>query len=332
MSLSKVYRAAFVLLCGVLFFACQTTNHTKDLSLNKLITRKGVIVLKYQESENGLHFISMDYEGNSGFFLLDTGATRSALFEGSNLKVIKHGEAAGTANIFGLAKSGVHTLITNSKLAIGDLKLGHISLAILPERRRSDYQRGDIVPDGILGMDVLSDYKVFIEAETKIVYLIPTDFPDPYLYAGWTPIQLFENPFIETEKKLHFFSLRVGQHLVSAILDTGAEFNAINWNATIIPELKRLRKRLKEDWEVQGAIGDFDPASRVVAHGIKAGRMKWDKHQFLVINFEHLASLGFDDAPLVIAGMPLFRNRSLFLDFENDFVWVKNMPAKEDSE
>jgi len=130
------------------------------------------------------------------------------------------------------------------------------------------------------------------------------------------------NPYSESINELRFFDLRIGGHLIPAILDTGAEFNVLNWDASVIPEIRRLKRKLRQDWEIQGANDVFDPAIRISVESMRAGRMVWSENKFIVMNFDHLDLLGASDKPLVIAGADLLGDRGFYMNFQTNEMWL----------
>jgi len=319
---------------AILFFSftilisqsCATTttiDGVEGIELRKLIAKKDVIALPYRETSRGLIIIPIQTQLGQSDFLIDTGATRSALFKGKEDILIDQSEFAGMANIIGLVNTGHHRMIKVAELSLGKKKYKDLMVAVLPEREEIDAEAFSIDPGGIIGMDILGEYNILVNSDEKQIYFIPYKYPKPFLSRDWKPVYLYHNPYSVLDKNLHFFDVRVGNHIIPAILDSGAEFNVINWNATIIPELRRLQRRLRQDWEIQGALGEFDPAVKIDVNYLRAGQMSWRKSQFIVMNFEHLDGLGFADKPLVVAGSGIFQSESFYLNFDTNQLWLR---------
>lgn len=306
-----------LIICMLFVAACASVSSdtkTKSIALSKLERKKDVIALPYKLNKYGLIYVPIETEKGTKFFLVDTGATRSALFRGQADALIKSGTHYSSAQIIGLASSGRFPLIALNDIKIGKRKFSKTSFAVLPERPE---ENGSINHAGLIGMDILQGFNMFVNSETNTMYLIPEKYPKPENVSGWTPVHLYNHTNL-SDKNLHFFDLRVGGHLIPTVLDTGAEFNIINWDATIIPQLKRLKRRLVQEWEINGAIGDFDPAIKLDVTRMRAGRKRWQKNEFVIMNFDHMDSLGFADKPLAIAGMDIFARKSFYLDLAGD--------------
>jgi len=301
--------------------ACQTNPGSATTPLNNILSGKDVVFVDYKQEPSGLIYVPVNFEDKDGYFLLDTGATRSAIFDDTDLGVMSEAEPAGTVNIFGLVEVGTHQVIKVQNLTVMGKSLNSFDLAILPKQERTDLAFGGV--DGILGMDFLHSYKLYVDEPSKTLHLIPKTRKQPDIIHKWTPLKLYSNPNGEFGNSLNFFNLRVGSHILPALLDTGSELNLINWNATIVPELNRLEKRLRMNWKIQGATGNFDPAVRIGVTSMKAGQMRWKNHEFIVMNFDHLDSIGFEGKPLVVAGMPVLAGQRFFVDFEQRTIWFE---------
>jgi len=307
--------ACFSILVFWLLQGCETGlafREADTVTMQKLLKQKDVVTVPYHQNDSSIIILPVSTPYGIQHFLLDTGATRSAVFNDRQNPMITNAQSTGEANVFGLVNSGRYPLINIPQLKIGEKQFDNLSLALLPKQ-----------PIGLIGMDVMHGYNLLLDSNSNHLHFIPSKYPKPILGARWTPISLFKNPNSEVDRNLHFFNLRVGQHLIPAILDTGAAFNVINWDATIIPELKRLKRKLRKNWQIQGAVDAFDPVVKVKAKGTRAGRTKWKENQFIVMNFDHLDGLGFNDKPLVIAGMDIFKRRSFYINFTSDELWIE---------
>jgi len=317
----------FVLWLG----GCASTSGETDnqLSIFNALDKKGVVTVPYSRSEQGLFIIPIGTENGPLSFLIDTGATRSALFKGEANALIAAAEDAGVANIHGLVNSGRHPIVKIAELKLGQKKFLNLPVAILPERE------GDVfgtfaAPAGLIGMDVMASYNLYVDATKKTISFVPQAFDQVTFPTTWTPVILYHNPRSLIDRDLHFFDIRVGNHLMPAILDSGSEFNVINWEASVIPELRRWKRRLKSEWEVQGAVGEFDPAMRITVKGMRAGQKRWGKNEFIVMNFDHMETLGYQDEPLVVAGSNIFGDNSFFINFASNEMWIKEDIAVTD--
>ncbi len=254
-------------------------------------------------------------------FLVDTGATKSALYKSS---VRKLGYSEDTNSFMKI--HGMNQMEDRPSLLVPYIQLGHeqfanINMAILEDRKSPiDLVR---VPDGLIGMDVLQEFRIFVDARSKTFNLIPKSMPAPLIPTKWQTVVLRENPFLEDKYNLHFLEIRLGNHLIPALLDTGSEENLMNWNVSMFPQLRRARKKMREKWMIEGAVGVFKPQHLVKAENIRSGQKYWRRSEFVVMEFDGLDILGIKDQPFLIAGSALFVDQTFYLDFAENIIRFK---------
>jgi len=56
---------------------------------------------------------------------------------------------------------------------------------------------------------------------------------------------------------------------------------------------------------------------------IRSGQKFWDNKDFVIIDFKSLDILGVVDQPFVVVGMNLFREETIFIDFEQNLLAIK---------
>lgn len=316
-----------ILIIALLFTACATTPKSVE-TFESLISQKEVVSVPYSRNNGGLFIVNVELLGTDAAFLLDTGATRSSIFSDFYEKHSIGAKNDRVVNVHGLVNSGTRPLTEIPNLKIGTLEFDNVALAILPKRIEESHGHDTMKLSGLLGMDIFRNYNLYIEPLTSMIHFIPSGLPRPPVSNKWDQVNLFPNPFSEEDRDLHFFELRVGNFLFPAILDSGAEFSLMNWHVTQIPQIRRLKKRLRKEWEIQGALDKFDPAVKIKVADMRAGAKIWDTNEFIIMNFDHLDVLGIRDKPFIIAGANIFEEQSVFLDFENDKIWFEVPVAK----
>lgn len=326
--LVRIILFTFWIVGAVHITACQTTSTPKIVPIDEVLSRKSTVEIEYVTGENGLIYLPIQLENQSGWFVLDTGATRSAVFKDLNFDLDLSEFQKGEANVFGLIETGTYPLIGDIDFRLSQQSLKNVSFAVLPKRGPPS-KGAKIQADGVLGMDFLQNYQLFADTKNQRLFLLKAGSSEPDIVNSWIAIDLFMNPFTDKEKRLRFFNLRVGNHLLPALLDTGSEYNLINWNATVIPELKRMKRRLRQNWELQGAVGKFSPQALVNVQQLKAGRVKWEQQEFFVLDFQHLNTMGFADRALVIAGYPLLADQDFYMDFNRNRIWIEPEPQTD---
>jgi len=304
--------------------ACASQPKT-PVALQEALDKKIAITVPMRITDKGLIVLeNIEVDGRSLDMVLDTGATHSAVFENASKRLDLNIDTSGKTLVHGMLKSKPRRIVNFSKVKIGSIELLSKPMVILDERE-SDFQDME-THDGLIGMDVLADYQIYVSPHTNELRLIP-NAAKVYVSTYWRRIKLKENPFQSDNRQLHFIDLRVNGKITPAMIDTGAEFSAMNWAAATFAQAKPIRKKLKEDWKLQGAVGTFRPIAKVKFDRIRSGQKFWRYKEFLIIDFESLDILGIEEEPFIIAGMNLLRDQAIFIDFENDFIAMK--PVKD---
>lgn len=303
-----------------LFSACATTSD-KTYTLEQALEKNVAISIPIRVSDRGLIVLEdIKIDGHPVDMVLDTGATQSAIFEASlnrlDTKMLSYGETM----VHGMMQSKQHDIVTLKKLEVGPLQFLTKPMVILDNR---DLGFSDVVEyEGLIGMDVLANYKVYISPKAGELRLIPNraDVLIPYY---WDKVELIENPFLDDNRSLHFIELRVDGRKTPALMDTGSEFSAMNWNSASYTQVKYIRRRLRKDWELQGASGTFEPVAKVKLKRVRSGQKFWENKDFIIMDFESLDILGAEDEPFIIVGMNLLAEETFVLDFENNILAIK---------
>lgn len=301
--------------------ACSTSPDVQTVSIEEMLLSSRTTVLDYETSQGGLVILKLDLpETGSGKFILDTGATTSAIYRNAILPntIIKNG---GYVRIHDMNFSAPRPTIVIQSLFLGSTEIENISFAILDQPKHSETLLNQT--KGIIGLDILSAYKIVIDPSDQKISFIDPQSPPLIFDKTWSSIQLSERPFNKDVLGLHFLELQVNGIDAFALVDTGSEFNVMNWNFRRLRKLRVRRKKLRKAWKVNGAIGEFRPAWAVVLEGIEFGNHAWSHQLFSVHHLALFDVVDLGDKPLMIVGMPFFRGKTILIDFENDVMWIK---------
>lgn len=310
----------WILLSVLLVAGCASTPQG-PLSLQQQIEHPSTITLELLANEAELLVVKAGFPDDSkGRFVIDTGATLSAIYPDVQQRLGLMPLERSSIRIHGMIAAELQPITEMPSLRLEQTTLPPFRIAIIPRgdepknTQRSTFPRND----GVIGMDILEDYHLYIDKPNAIIRLIPRALGPAVLPYNWDVAELTRNPFLEDGRALHFFQLRLGNALTPALLDTGSQYNMMNWNTQRFPRLRAVKKRLRQNWEIQGAVGTFKPVTKILSKNARTGQKFWGDHEFLVLDFESLNVLGIDGKPFVIAGIPLFSEAAVLMDFEND--------------
>ncbi|MEP6342257.1 MAG: retropepsin-like aspartic protease [Maricaulaceae bacterium] len=314
----------FVFTAASFLSACATQTRSPDLGVEliEIIQQLDVVSFPLKKSEYGRWIVPLtindEYEAE---MVIDTGATYSALFETSVEKFNLIESPDKTIRVHGLiTNANTMTTLVNS-LRFGNEFLGSKSFAILPSDDEQDEKFEAY--DGVIGMEVLERYRLYIDGSEKRIYFIPRSSRLIQKPNHYVEVDLYQNPYSELAPSLHFFDLSVKNKNIPSLLDTGTDVHVINWHAATFVEAKSLRARLKWQWELAGAVGEFKPVVAAKMRSLKSGRYKWEDTIMLIKDTDSLSFIGVDDKPFVVAGVNLLGDRDVFLDFDANKMWLQ---------
>jgi len=299
--------------------ACVTSSDS-DLTLERALSERIAVSVPMEITEKGLIVIKdVTIDDRPLKMIVDTGATHSAIFQTTFEQLAVEHSSDSETMVHGMIESKSHRVVKVSSFEVGSLKYLNKPMVVLDDRNPKFF-KSDIY-DGLIGMDILSQYQLYISPEMQELRFIPNSNP-VLVPPSWPQIELIKNPFQDDSRSLHFLKIRVDGRNTPALLDTGSEFNSLNWAAASYVQFRAVRRKLRKAWELQGAVGVFRPRAHAKLGNIRSGQVFWDEKDFLVLDYESLEVLGFDDEPFIIAGMNLFANESIFIDFNRDILAV----------
>lgn len=314
------------LVSTVILSGCASISNTPSektrLSLSETLETQNIIPLPYTTYGKGIYVVQAKTgDGVKLDLAIDTGATQSALYRSALKKVRLAESTTQFIQVHGMNQKESRPSVFMPTIYFGAEEMKNFRMAVLEDRE--DPLDNTQIPDGLIGMDVLGNYRIYVDADTKTFNLIPKAVPAPHLPSSWESVTLLTNPFIEDDHDLHFLEMRLGNYLIPALLDTGSEDNLMNWSVSMFPQLRRARKKLREQWMIEGAVGTFDPQHLIATKNLRSGEKLWQRSEFLVMDFVGLDILGINDQPFLIAGAQLFADQTFYLDFTENVIRFK---------
>lgn len=322
--LSRSYRFCFGLFGTALILflsACSTSPDVERVALESVLASSHATALDYETSSGGLIVFELDLqETGPGAFILDTGATTSVIYRHSILPGTEV-EIGGDVRVHDMNFLANRPTARVEGFFIGQKEIEDINFAILDQPNYSDPLLRET--KGVIGLDILTAYKVMIDPLEKKLYFIDAQSSTLKFDKNWSSIRLNERPFNKEVLGLHFLDLVVNGTEAFALLDTGSEFNVMNWNFQRLRKLRVKRQHLRKNWKVNGAIGEFRPEWSVFLEGIEFGRHGWPHQLFSVHRLDLFDTMDLEGKPIMIVGMPFFEGKTILIDFANDSMWIK---------
>ncbi len=279
--------------------------------------------IPFERLERGQYTIEVRINDSEPLkFMIDTAATRSSIFNKTRLRL---GLEMDGENKFinGMTNSGYRPSAKVKKLSFGrNVFLNHTIIILEDWKDNADNIHG------VLGMDVFKGRIFAFSHKTQTVEISKhAQYSEPK-YKRWKKIRLDENPYPVEKFGLLFTHTKLGDLHVPTLLDTGSSFSAINWMSVSGTKISKERRRLREEWLIQGAVGTFKPRLRIILEQTRIGGVEYRYHNFLVMNFDNLPVNNYGEYPLVIAGIDIMEGRDFTLDFINNTLYIAPKPRK----
>jgi len=275
--------------------------------------------MDFSRMETGQYTVEILLNGEGPFvFMIDSAATRTSIFEKTLSKLGIEDQLNGEALISGMTETRLRPRVELESITFGKALFKDHTVVVL-----EDWEELEEPLDGIIGIELLQKFSLdFSHGENRL--RVRKRFnPRAIKYKGWNKIQLIPNPYPVEDYGLKFTGAKIGKSLIPAMFDTGANFSTISWNSVEGTRLEKEKKRLREEWVVQGAIGEFKPRMVVKLDKVNIGGISLRKHEMLLMDFEKMQVNGRGQYPLIIAGIDLIGGRDFVLDFQNDVVYVE---------
>jgi len=256
-------------------------------------TFAGGVELKLAESEHGTVFVPVVVDGRPLRFVLDTGASISAV-------------TPAVADALGLVPDG-RTLINGTidallsrvtTLSVGSIDHRDVRIAIvnLPEEKRIDERF-----DGVLGLDILAQHDVAIDfPHHRFVFYPPRQLANSDDVSDMIRVDFTQSPKGLVEVDVAFDE----RGPIPAYLDLGAQ--------------RTFTNAVTANWIEGAGVSDPERSPR----GLNLGKVRWEHFSIVVEDlpiFDHWIR---SDELAVILGADLFRQRSIVLAYQERALFV----------
>lgn len=259
---------------------------------------------------NGRPVIPVFVNGEGPYnFILDTASTKTAIFENLTRRMNLPTESGANTRVFSLAAVDERPLISIDSLNIGGVEISDARVVVSKDWR--DQRR---TPQGVIGLDVLSNYLLRYDADTRVLSFYEAGaLPADFVEAEWSYAPLQWDSFIFDNLALIRFDAKIGNSLTfPLLLDTGAEVSIGNYPLLdMIPTISRPAEGVTDlaDQQIKSV--------ELVFYNMAANDVRWDYGSIYITDAQIFPNLGYGDRPLALVGFDLLGVRSFIMDFEN---------------
>ncbi len=280
--------------------------------------------IPYRLAYQGWITVDATVNGVSGNdFIVDSGATITLVF--ANLAARQSFEPVGGKEITVLGLSGVKQL---PAYHLGDFTFGQTRLTdhvgvVLP-----DWGPPDTSPQGLIGLDLLRRYTVFVDARTRSIVLYdPTTTTAKLNERGWVRAALSARFIGDQVIPVYETIISVGNKKIPCVVDLGASGTIFNQPAykQMISGIQVNRDGLRGAAyasRLNDVLGNSSRGASFRISQLNIGRAKWRNRVFVVYNAEVFKVFQADRRPYCLLGMDLLANRSFIFDFSNEHLYI----------
>ncbi|MFJ6025358.1 retroviral-like aspartic protease family protein [Brevundimonas sp. NPDC092305] len=258
---------------------------------------------------NLLTRMSLDVEldrRRAGAFVLDTGAERTVV---STELATSLGLPAGPrVMVHGLTAARIAPTVRIGRAMIAGRTFTGLTAPVFP--------RADIAADGLIGLDVLSQFRIEVEMDRRRISMSVAAASTPFASSGSAGTRL-TNQMIGARRdvsgQLILTSARANGTPVEAFVDSGAQYSIGNL---------ALRTLLGGQWErldqtvIKGVTGEIPVVARGRIADLRLGQHRLGGAEVLFADLHAFSTLGLADRPALLLGADiLYRFRKITLDF-----------------
>jgi hypothetical protein len=249
-------------------------------------------------------------------FLLDTGASKSALYP-QGVRAANQEWQTRRALLLSIGSRALVEAGPVRSLSLGRFEHEDWEVVHLPASRSRDRLYG------ILGNDILSRYFLVWRADREELSLWPKSQVRRVDLGAWQSLRLVSKEDPVPVPELLYARTALQFQLIYVMVDTGADQSFINWHAVRSnPGLRALRARQRQQWVVEGAVGSFEPTARVNFRGARIGQSEFCLTDTLVTDLDPVDLIGERQVALLILGSNHLKRRSFALDVDRRAMWL----------
>ena len=273
--------------------------------------------LPYRLDYGGWFTVSATVNGQGPYdFIIDTGSSHSLVFE--NLAAIQAFPLTGDPprTVLGLSSSHPHPTYL-----IGDIALGPVTLKDATTVILADWTVKERSPQGVIGLDLLRDYRVVFDAEAREILLYAAADNLGPAFGEWKQAPLETAEFDRDAGELFTITARLNRSPTRFLLDLGASGTVINRAAYTKATQNQLAIRIAPIMSttpigrVTDALDKTVRTQTVRMTRVRAGEMTWGGVIMVVHDAQIFADLGVAEESFGLLGADMLRDRSFVLDF-----------------
>jgi predicted aspartyl protease len=280
-----------------------------------------VVVVPYRVDYHGWFTIQATVNGQGPYdFIIDTGATQSLVFE--NLALIQNFQPSGGEPqlVLGLGSQAKFPTYIVGDIAVGPARLDDLVTVVL-----ADWTARDRSPQGVLGLDFLSQYEAVFDRQKMELSLYPVAEGAPAGTERWRSADLKADDFGLDAGTLYTVEGKVKLRRVPFLFDLGASGTVLNraaYGAVVRAEYHIVVGPSGRSGRLTDALNKSDEVRAVLINQFQVGKARWYRRIFFVLDALIFADIGHANTPFGLFGADLLHDRSFALDFADKKLFI----------
>ena len=274
----------------------------------------------YRIDYGGWFTVSVTIDGQGPYdFIIDTGSSQTFVFE--NLAREKSFPPSGGPDrtILGMSATAKFPTYVVGDIAFGKAILENAWCVVL-----QDWLVDDKSPHGVIGLDMLSSYKLVFDVARQEVLLFKADASPQERFAQWAATPLQADDFGLNAGELYTVIGTVERKPVRFLVDLGASGTIINRAAaTGVAQGNEFRLSLAPRLsttpigQVVDALDEEVETQTIMVRRFRIGTTSWSRKLLILHNAQLFTEIGVADKPFGLLGADMLRDRSFAIDFPN---------------
>ena len=270
----------------------------------------------YELDERGRIIVPVLVNGQGPYsFVLDTASSRTLIYENVRRALGLEFIDDRTTFVHGATLSQRRPIIPVNEFRIGPLVMSGASSFSLPDPISIDK-----LPGGVLGMDFLRNYALFLSVEENRVHFAQSGFQGKLSEYSVAPIEYDDFGILDIG--LPIIPVTVAEFDFDALFDLGSEATVANWPAAEKFALA-VRRTVLNKYEFEGALSEFPIDGRMDDASIIIGKREWSGQRIEVSNLPIFRTINRADKPAMIVSAALLRDENMVIDFPAAQLWLR---------
>ncbi len=321
--------AAAALLALLLLAACAIEPAAEPAAQPRL--ERPLFTLPYSVDEGGRPTVPVTLNGGyEATFIVDTAATNSAVFRPVATR-LDLPRPDGERRVFAINGAETRPLARLQSLEVGGFRREQIDVVVLASQSDGGVSIGG-APDGVLGLDVLSDFLIMFDRETSTLRFYAPRNPPTSIVSAWDSASMYADTFGFATAPLYRLDATLGRRTVTVVLDTGSSITFGN-RAFLreVPTLPQIRPS-RTPSRLNDANDEESEIRLLTVARLRVDEIDWRHRPVIIVDAQVFTDFGYQERALAFLGFDILGRRSFAIDFNNLVFYVDPTPLEEETQ